>query len=737
MQKIRNYLIIAGTINFLVGIFALSHIALYSISLFITGTFFLYLSKQDEEIIKKNKILIFILSIIFIFINFITSIFLFICSDRISEYEKKNRNYNQPLIKLKKVIDPEMKKIDTLLKLGVSMVFLSAILFTTTSWNFLPAPGKIIGLLLFGCIFLVLSFVTEKKLKIYHSSYVYWILSMLFFFLIVVGSIYFKMTKLTYYGDFKYLSYFITFFTLSGLSTATYLKFSKNYLLYIVYTGILLSVSNFLLFLVPEPIIVTILISSLLLVANILVAQEKILYEFSKIVSYLMIAFIIKNDTNQYLSLTAILINLSNLSYLPIKQKFNEESFISLILIYALVIYEMMTINIINTEECCLIAFLITSFYNAFIRLKYPQAEAYNKINYLIYSILTFTIYLVTYEFQTGGLLIFTSSAIINITVSLIYLLENVVLSLNLKKETLLNYLQPISIFLLISSIVGQDLFYLQKYSSFSLILSITTIIYCIIHFLCKKNKQKEIYLFSTIIGIILGFLVNKNIIPAILTFLSSTYLFYINLSPKEIQERKLIISYALFIASLYNIIVVINILSLSKIITSIIIIWCLSIINILNNKSIIKKMSFLMILIPIYDIIKEVRYNTIYKPLMISIMILYITFLLSKFILTKAEDKNVAGLIGIILSIVEVFFISNYIIGIYIGILGIITIIIGYYNKNYKNFFNVGILITILNIVYQLKIWTQIPFWLYLLLAGLSIIGFVTYKELNKKNKE
>ena len=70
--------------------------------------------------------------------------------------------------------------------------------------------------------------------------------------------------------------------------------------------------------------------------------------------------------------------------------------------------------------------------------------------------------------------------------------------------------------------------------------------------------------------------------------------------------------------------------------------------------------------------------------------------------------------------------------------IIGIITIIIGYYQKELKYFFSAGILITILNIIYQLKIWTKIPFWLYLLIGGLSIIGFVTYKEMKKtKNKE
>ena len=90
----------------------------------------------------------------------------------------------------------------------------------------------------------------------------------------------------------------------------------------------------------------------------------------------------------------------------------------------------------------------------------------------------------------------------------------------------------------------------------------------------------------------------------------------------------------------------------------------------------------------------------------------------------------------GIIFAVLEVAFISNYTIGIYIGTIGIMTILVGYYKKKQTYFFNTGIIITITNIIYQLKIWNQIPFWLYLLLGGLSIIGFVTYKEMKKNQK-
>ena len=72
--------------------------------------------------------------------------------------------------------------------------------------------------------------------------------------------------------------------------------------------------------------------------------------------------------------------------------------------------------------------------------------------------------------------------------------------------------------------------------------------------------------------------------------------------------------------------------------------------------------------------------------------------------------------------------------IGIYIGIVGLIIIFIGYINKSLMPIFKFGVILTIINIIIQLKdLWNAIPFWLYLLTCGIAIISFVTYKEIKK----
>ena len=84
------------------------------------------------------------------------------------------------------------------------------------------------------------------------------------------------------------------------------------------------------------------------------------------------------------------------------------------------------------------------------------------------------------------------------------------------------------------------------------------------------------------------------------------------------------------------------------------------------------------------------------------------------------------------------IIFETTTLIGIYIGLISIIAIILGYYKQEYKNLFKLGIITTIFNIIYQLRaFWGKIPFWLYLLITGLGLIAFVTYKEIIKNDDQ
>jgi hypothetical protein len=143
-----------------------------------------------------------------------------------------------------------------------------------------------------------------------------------------------------------------------------------------------------------------------------------------------------------------------------------------------------------------------------------------------------------------------------------------------------------------------------------------------------------------------------------------------------------------------------------------------------------------LLITLPVYQTFLDTASYEM-TSIIENILQLYILYLIIKFFFKNTNAKGIISLIGIVLIISQIIFESGEYIGIYVGIVGVIIIILGYVNNSYKYLFHTGFIITIVNILCQLNnIWGSIPFWLYLLLIGLGLIGFVTYNEL-KKNKE
>ena len=126
-------------------------------------------------------------------------------------------------------------------------------------------------------------------------------------------------------------------------------------------------------------------------------------------------------------------------------------------------------------------------------------------------------------------------------------------------------------------------------------------------------------------------------------------------------------------------------------------------------------------------------------KLVLINLLEFYTLYILIKYACKDESSKEVTGVIGSIFIILQVFFTQDLIVGVYVGIVGLIITFIGYFKKEFDALFKVGIGITAVNIIYQLReLWGLLPFWLYLLVGGLAIIGFVTYIELkNEKKKE
>ena len=121
---------------------------------------------------------------------------------------------------------------------------------------------------------------------------------------------------------------------------------------------------------------------------------------------------------------------------------------------------------------------------------------------------------------------------------------------------------------------------------------------------------------------------------------------------------------------------------------------------------------------------------------LFIYMTIMNVIYLIDNYFIKNKKDKfEIFATSAVLLLNV---FTESVLIGIVVGTISILLIVIGINKERFKHFVNVGIIFTLLNLIYQLRtVLTEIPLPIYLLIAGLTILGVVTYKmkkELGKK---
>lgn len=731
MKYIKNakfYLKVAAIINLAAGILV-NYSRLYSMFLLIFCFLIFTLSTQEEKELEKQQTLILIMACISCAINIFSAVFLFMSHSEISNYKREQNPINAPPIRVKRAVDPEVRKIDILLKLGVGMVFISGVLFATTSWNFISDGVKAIALMLLGILFLGLSFFTEKKLKLYQTSYIYWVLSMSLFLLSIVAILYFGIisSSITYQGEGKVLAYFLTYLTVVGLSAATYLKFPKKYILHVTYTSAFFALNFILRYMNIENMMIVALLSLIVLAILIAAKKETVVYEYAQILTYWMPALALKcimvEESSELSIFLACISNLAIQYYLTISTK-DENHIENLILTYLLLIIGLYNIPSIR-EYASLIFSVIVTTHTLLTKFNIIKVEKwYQNINYVLYTLVSFYFFI---DYQDSNL---------SCMVTLLHLATTRCLTEEIKdtmKIKIAHFVEPVSVALLIISILRLDI--IQEPVSTTTIISMIALTYCIIHYL-TKNEYRDIIYFITSFATTLVCL-NNNSFSAITAVITGSYLFLkSNFMNDNSRNAKLICTYFLMLAAIYNFLSFADIIQWNSLISSIIFICFLILMIIFNKEKLIKQITYFLILIPLLDIINYLNSTPTWHAISLSTLALYGTYLVIEFICKKQEEKNTLGLIGLITAILIVFEEESYIAGIYIGIVGLIAIFLSFYRKELKYFFYAGIIITVVNIIYRFRnFWGRIPFWLYLLIGGLTLIGFVTYKEVKKMN--
>jgi len=126
---------------------------------------------------------------------------------------------------------------------------------------------------------------------------------------------------------------------------------------------------------------------------------------------------------------------------------------------------------------------------------------------------------------------------------------------------------------------------------------------------------------------------------------------------------------------------------------------------------------------------------DDIYALLLNRSIFLISTILICFTILKNHKRNNVLLAVVLPLILLSILFEIDFVVALFIGIISISMIILGFVNKEYKTVYVEGIVFTILNLVIQLwELWGMLPVWAYLLIGGLSLIGVVTFKELKKE---
>ena len=731
MEKGFNNLKIASIINFILAALFYTIFPKYSFVLVAFGLITLYLISFDINQLNKAKGLIMFVGIILIFINFISAVFTLIGYDCIQTYIKENKS----LLNKEEAINKDVKRIDILLKLGVGMVVLSGVLFATTTWDVISSFQKLILLLLLGTLFLALSIFSEKKLKIKKTAYMYWLLGCSFYVFTWIAVCHFEYfgTLFSYKGPLSDLAYLTTYLISTILLFITSKKFNLKRLLSLVYLGNYLIIYYFLNYISLNYMIIMLVITAINLICNLCIKKEtnNSLLKISKLVSYSLVLPILSNynQSSEILTFITACLNIINLGFISYKNDDFIDNLLIPIMTYIYVYVGVFSLDFTNYSN--LLFATIFSIISIFIKFTKSYKKAYIVTNQIIYTIGILFLYFNSFGNELELLL-----------VNIVYLVTNQITSINKenrKKRNLAYNLQPIPITLLVLSIceiIDIHFIKVSLITSFSLI----SVMYGLM-FTIAKNEHKEMYKVLLLLSIILNMFINylnPELIPSIIIVLGSIYLFIRNYLNKSQDSSVSVLSYIILLLSIYYTSTIIGtkmMIDYHEIISPLItILSYIILLLVFRKKRPYKIITNIALIVPMYSLIEGYISNYYLNLVLENIVQFYILYLLVKYICKNKSSKNLLTLLGIIYILIQVIFVESIYIGIYVGIVGVIVIILGYLDNSHKSLFNVGIIITIVNILYQLhNLWKTIPFWLYLLIVGLGLIGFVTYKETKK----
>lgn len=690
--------------------------------LIVSGIFFLDYSRLDDVNSKKNIIMW--LSILCIPVLLVSALINLIGLSKISN----NIDANAPNI------DPSTKKIDVLIKLGISLIVLSMIIFVTTGWNTISRYIVIILLSVLTLIFYLLHLLFTKKIILNSSSKLYFILYNIFLIIIFYSMGYYNMFG-KYFSPNGYGSYLFNSVLLLISSFVTY-AFKKitnsNMRIYVMEILITLSLYNLLLFFEFSTIDSLVIINILTLFIRFKIKKDYII-KYTDVLMKLFIFITGLSLLNGY-SISLMLLVIINLVVVNILNLKDKSILLEILSPVVTFLYSGVSIGLIVNnydmfyEQYILMFLAVCSI--LYILLLLTRLFDNKKVSKLTFTILYNLIFLV---FTVNSFFLESSIVLIIFILRLTMIFGTYFFEFRHGIKSLEYYLLPLNLSL---TYIGL-LMFIGDYISLSLnVVLISLMVLFSVYYYIVKNEVLEwiIYAFIIFINVIniISSLFDSNIFIISLTLVSSILpIFLLTLKKKNVFIKStflysLIASYFVLLNSEFEIVVsfILNI-----------ILYLLVFIIVYNNKE-YRKMSLLLINLPIITLLIRLDINSDLKMLLINIILMETMIYSLVNYVSNVDVKRVLFVIFTTILFLLIMFIDNVIFGIYIGIICLFLVIYSSIKDN-KVIFNFSLIVFIINIIYRLRsVWELIPFWVYLLVAGITIVVVATIIEL-KKNKK
>lgn len=199
-------------------------------------------------------------------------------------------------------------------------------------------------------------------------------------------------------------------------------------------------------------------------------------------------------------------------------------------------------------------------------------------------------------------------------------------------------------------------------------------------------------------------------------------------------EKRNIIFEAFHSIISLVLIICLINNLGFNNFISSIISIILFIILYLIYADERMKYIVISFVVYPLNLLLKTIDANVIKDILSLFIYMIPITLLLRKVFNVEEDVSNIIE--GVILSHMFVMFIFNINlqVGLTLGIISVLSIIIGLVFK-YKSYNITGYVTLVLTVIIQtFELWGKMPWWVYLLITGIILVVLAALRESKKK---